>query len=122
MQKLFSCNRGTHVIPLLQNGAPVTGQDSCYASAVIDNTTKHAIIKLVNCSGKRLKRRLNVLKVAKKHGIASVTILHGGNDLLEKPLSKQEAVNTIESKLLYKRKLIPITLPPYSFSVVKLKL
>lgn len=122
VQKLFSCNRGTHVIPLLQNGAPVTGQDSCYASAVIDNTTKHAIIKLVNCSGKRLKRRLNVLKVAKKHGIASVTILHGGNDLLEKPLSKQEAVNTIESKLLYKRKLIPITLPPYSFSVVKLKL
>ena len=50
VQKLFSNNKGTHVIPALSNGEPLTGKDSLYASAVIDKKTSEVIIKIVNSS------------------------------------------------------------------------
>ena len=36
VQKLFSIDKGTNVVPALRNGNPLTGQDSLYVSAVID--------------------------------------------------------------------------------------
>lgn len=36
VQKLFSLNKGTTVIPITINNDAVAGQDSLYASAVID--------------------------------------------------------------------------------------
>jgi alpha-L-arabinofuranosidase len=47
VQKLFSLNKGTNTVPALLNGLPLTGQDSLYASAVIDKNTREVIIKLV---------------------------------------------------------------------------
>lgn len=52
VQKLFSTNRGTHVVPALVGGKPLTGQDSLYASATIDKNAGKLYIKLVNVSGK----------------------------------------------------------------------
>src|SRR5205085_11852950 len=53
VQKLYSTNKGTHTVPALQNGKPLTGQDSLYASAVIDKKNNELIIKIVNASGKQ---------------------------------------------------------------------
>jgi alpha-L-arabinofuranosidase len=52
VQKLYSTNKGTNVVPALQNGKPITGQDSLYVSSVIDQKTNEIIIKVVNASGK----------------------------------------------------------------------
>jgi alpha-L-arabinofuranosidase len=52
VQKMFSTNRGTHVIPVLQAGRPVTGADSVYASATADKNNARVYIKLVNTSAK----------------------------------------------------------------------
>ena len=52
VQKMFSTHRGTHVIPVLQAGRPVTGADSLYASATTDKNNARAYIKLVNTSAK----------------------------------------------------------------------
>ena len=48
VQKLFSTNKGTHVVPVLNNGAVVKGKDSLYVTAAIDTNTNEIIIKLVN--------------------------------------------------------------------------
>src|SRR5678809_813737 len=59
VQKLFSTNKGTNVVPALRNGLPVTGQDSLYVSAVLDKHTNDVIIKVVNASA---KSQTNTLK------------------------------------------------------------
>ncbi|PPK85043.1 alpha-L-arabinofuranosidase [Neolewinella xylanilytica] len=51
VQRLFSNNAGTHGIPALANGAPLTGQDSLYASAVLDTIAGTVIVKMVNAGG-----------------------------------------------------------------------
>ena len=50
VQKLFSNYKGTQVIPVLQGGKPLTGQDSLYASATIDKNAGKVYVKLVNAS------------------------------------------------------------------------
>jgi alpha-L-arabinofuranosidase len=52
VQKLFSTNKGTNVIPMLRNGAILAGSDSIYGSAVIDKKSNEIIVKLVNTSSK----------------------------------------------------------------------
>ena len=52
IQKLFSNNKGTNVVPLLRNGSILAGADSLYGSAVIDKKTNEVIVKLVNTSSK----------------------------------------------------------------------
>ena len=51
VQRLFSTNAGTHGITALVDGSPLTGQDSLYASAVLDTVAGTVIIKMVNAAG-----------------------------------------------------------------------
>jgi alpha-N-arabinofuranosidase len=57
VQKLYSNNKGTNVVPAFINGKAVSGQDSLYVSSVIDKNTNDVIIKVVNASSsvKRLR-------------------------------------------------------------------
>ncbi len=62
--KITWLNKGTNVITALQNGKPLTGQDSLYVSAVISKKTNEIIIKVVKASGKEQDRHSG-LKVEK---------------------------------------------------------
>jgi len=63
VQKLFSVNKGTHVIPILNNGEKLTGKDSIYATAAIDKNTNTVILKLVNTATSPVAVLLNVENV-----------------------------------------------------------
>jgi alpha-N-arabinofuranosidase len=52
VQKMFSANRGTHVVPILQNGKDIAGEDSLYASAAVDKNNGQLILKLVNAASR----------------------------------------------------------------------
>ena len=52
VQKLFSLNKGTRMLPITEAGINVSGKDSLYASAALDDATGEVIIKLVNVSSK----------------------------------------------------------------------
>jgi alpha-L-arabinofuranosidase len=60
VQKLFSTHRGTNVIPALNQGKPVVGADSIYASAVIDKTISMVYVKIVNISRSPKSIRINL--------------------------------------------------------------
>ena len=75
VQKLFSTNKGTNVVPALRNGLPVTGQDSLYVSAVLDKHTNDVIIKVVNASAESQTNTLKLNGVKKVNSIIHVTIL-----------------------------------------------
>jgi alpha-N-arabinofuranosidase len=122
VQQLFARNRGTHVVPLLQEGEAVKGQDSCYASAVIDKATNEVIIKLVNSSGMAKPRTLNLPGLSKKQGSATVMVLQGGQPATVNSLEQPQAVAPTNSTLAWKNKQVAVTLAPYSVSVVRVKM
>ena len=75
VQKLFSLNKGTNVVPLLEDNKPLTGQDSLYASATIDKNTNELIVKLVNVSGKVQSKDIQVAGIKKLNESATITVL-----------------------------------------------
>lgn len=122
VQQLFARNRGTNVIPLLYEGEAVKGQDSCYASAVIDKNTHEVIIKLVNSSGMAKPRTLDLPALSKKQGTATVTVLQGGQQTAVNTLDKPDAIAPVSNTVAYKNKKVELSLAPYSVSVVRIKI
>ena len=123
VQKLFSLNKGTKVVPVTMNNNLVEGQDSLYASAVTDAATNELIIKIVNASGKEQQGNvaLDGVKNAALKGV--FTILKSDDGLYsmntfdnpEKICPQEKEITVTESKL-------DIMLPAYSFSVIRVKM
>jgi alpha-L-arabinofuranosidase len=121
VQKLFSLNKGTKVVPITLNNEVVAGQDSLYASACIDSATNELIIKVVNASGMQQNNTLQldgVKKLAAKGKLitmkADLTAINSFNN----PTN----VVPVESTISLKGKQATITSDPYSFNVIRVKL
>ena len=122
VQKLYATNKGSHVVPMLyKNNQAATGQDSLYASAVIDKKTNELIIKIVNASKKAQSAEVNIEGLKKLDAKARLTLLQN-NDL--------EAINTLdtpsviapsEATIETKNKTISLELKGYSFSIIRVK-
>ncbi|HYJ38458.1 MAG TPA: alpha-L-arabinofuranosidase C-terminal domain-containing protein [Chitinophagaceae bacterium] len=122
VQKLFSINRGTNVVPLLENNKPVSGQDSVYANAVIDKNTNELIVKIVNVSGKVQSKEILVEGIKKLNENASLTVLKS-DDLDEvNSIANPTNVKPTEQNLKLKGKKISLPLAPYSFTIVRVKM
>lgn len=122
VQKLFSINKGTNVVPALLNGKAISGQDSLYVSAVIDKNTNEVIIKLVNASGKSKSHVINIEGVKKLADKGSLTILQNNDVNIVNSIGHPRNIAPQESAIAIKGKKINLTCLPYSFSVVKVKM
>jgi len=121
VQQLFSLNRGTAVVPLTLEGKALQGQDSIWASAVIDEKTNELIVKLVNSSPDLRTKTLDIPGLKKTTTNGTQTLLKGNNtdinSLSQPDLVKPEIIPVNISN----RKLV-LNLPPRSFSVIRLKM
>jgi alpha-N-arabinofuranosidase len=120
VQKLFSTNKGTDVVKILENNAAVTGKDSLYSSAVIDKKTGELIIKLVNSLPTAQTIELNIegAKSIKNNGVMQVL---AANDLSSyNKLSELSKLAPIEETVEIKSNKINRQLAPYSVNVIKL--
>ena len=122
VQKLFSGNAGTNVISILQGNETVAGQDSIYASAVIDNSSKEIVLKIVNTDDREQKRDILIEGMSTSNSMATLLVLKADrlddlNSLSEpvkiKPVSQQIGVNG---------KTVSLTIAPYSLNVVRIKM
>jgi len=75
VHKLFSNYSGTHVVQALSGGIPLTGADSIYASAVIDQNAGKLYIKLVNSSksAKKINLAIEGVTLAKTADVELLT-------------------------------------------------
>ena len=120
VQKLFSTNRGTDVVKVLENDIVIAGRDSLYASAVIDKKTGELIIKLVNSSSKSQQIELNIqgVKPAKKNAMMQEL---AANDLYSyNKLSELDKLRTVDKSVELRSSKINQQLVPYSVNVIKL--
>jgi len=118
VQKLFATNKGTTAVPLLENGQPLSGSDSIYASSVIDKKRGEVIIKLVNTSSTSLPVTINIegAKLSQKN--AAVEQLYSGK-MGVNSLDQPKAVYPVEQSLTIKGKTVAVSLPPFSLTVIK---
>lgn len=109
VQQMYGMNAGTDVLSLLMDGKAVTGQDSLYASAVLDASTGEVILKLVNAAPTEapVKIRFGGLK---KQRIISGECTYLQNDNLR-------AVNTLDGEVIVPR-VRPVSVEANSFSTV----
>ena len=122
VQKLFSTNKGTHVVSALVNNKPLTGQDSLYASAVIDKSTNEAIIKIVNSAASERVTCLSFEGVKKLNAQATVTVLTAESLDKVNTLDLPTAISPVTRQMALKGKEIDLTMPPNSLIVFRVKL
>jgi alpha-L-arabinofuranosidase len=122
VQKLYSLNKGTKVVPVTLNNDVVAGQDSLYASACIDAKTNELIIKLVNASGKEQSNTINLEGVKKLAAQGSLTVLQSGDLYGVNSFASPQKIAPKESIIAVKGKIINLAASPYSFSVLRVKM
>jgi alpha-L-arabinofuranosidase len=123
VQKMFSTNKGTQVVSILnKNNTPATGQDSLYASAVTDNNTGELIIKMVNTVSKPQTAAIKLNGDKKPATKARLTVLQNNNLEAVNSLDNPVVIVPTEQSIDIKGQTITVTLMPYSFSVIKVKL
>jgi alpha-N-arabinofuranosidase len=122
VQKLYSLNKGTAVISILEDNTVIAGQDSVYASAVVDQKTKEMIIKIINVSGDEKTRVIDVQGGKKLIGKGTMTVLSSADIQAENSFEDAINVSPIESKLSVKGSQLPLVLKPYSFSLIRVGL
>ncbi|MEO8173406.1 MAG: alpha-L-arabinofuranosidase C-terminal domain-containing protein [Sediminibacterium sp.] len=122
VQKLFSTNRGTQVVPVTLNNEVMAGKDSLYASACIDKTTNELIIKIANTIGVEQPVSFN-LEGLRTADSKAIQIMLRSDDMnavnsFEQPVAVFPAMKVVEVK----DKMLSANLTPYSFTVIRLKL
>ncbi|MBS1660219.1 MAG: alpha-L-arabinofuranosidase [Bacteroidetes bacterium] len=125
VQQLFSVNKGTAVVPMLTGavggagGIPVTGQDSCWGTACLDQPKGELIVKLVNMSDKAKSRV--VMSDGKLGRTAAVTVLAGNAPGAMNSLEHPEVLAPVTKQVDVKGKEVRLELPAYSCVVVRVK-
>ena len=120
VQKLYSTNKGTNVVPALMNGKAISGQDSLYVSAVIDTKTKEVIIKIVNASGKSISRKIAIDGAKNLAAIATVTVLKANDLSAVNSFSTPQAISPVTTAMPINGKLLQLALPANSLSVYRI--
>lgn len=122
VQKLYSLNKGTKVLPIHSNSDVLAGQDSLYASAVYDANTKEVIIKLVNAAPQPQTLHFDFVGAKIKAKEAKVSLMAYENDQVVNSLDMPLAVAPKEISVPVKAKGSAYVAPGYSFSVIRIPL
>jgi alpha-N-arabinofuranosidase len=122
VQKMFSANSGTHVLNMLQDNKPLTGQQGIYATAAFDKATNEIILKLVNCSNKTQESNIVLQTSGKLLPKASVMVMQ--HELLDgiNTIDKLMNIHPVQGEITLKGRKVDLALGPYSLSVVRVKI
>jgi alpha-N-arabinofuranosidase len=121
VQKMYSLYKGTDVVDINMGNKVIAGQDSLYASAVIDKNTNELIIKIVNASNKAQQRNVDLKGVKKLPATGIHTYL--ASDLKAVNTFQQATkVSPNDERIAIKGKTLAVALKPYSFNIVRLPL
>jgi alpha-N-arabinofuranosidase len=122
VQKLFSLNKGTEVVPLLYKNAAVSGEEGYYASASIDRKTQELILKVVNTTAKKQECSFKIDASSPLASSASLTVLSSRNLEEVNSFEHPDAISPLNSLVAVKNKTVKVSMKPYSVNVIRLKM
>jgi alpha-N-arabinofuranosidase len=119
VQKLFSTNKGTRILPVLLDSSPKNGQQNLYASASLDKPTGEVVLKVVNAAASEKEVRINLSGAGpiKKSGKAYV--LASPDLKAENSFEGPTKVSPVERPLAAAREF-SFTLAPNSVTVLRI--
>ncbi|MBO9732747.1 MAG: carbohydrate binding domain-containing protein [Chitinophaga sp.] len=121
VQKLYANNKGSEVVPILKDNSIISGQDSVYASAVLDQVMGELVVKLVNTSAATKPVTLAVQGVKPGAKGQLVTLQHHqlqGLNSLDQPTN----ISPVTQNIDIKGKTIQTNMAPWSFYVIRAKI
>ncbi|MET3128749.1 alpha-L-arabinofuranosidase [Arcicella rosea] len=123
VQKLYSTNKGTHVLTTTEAGKPLIGQGDLYASGILDKATNEVILKVANISDKEQVREINLEGIKKFDAKAKLIVLKNANPEALNTFENATNISPVEETItLNPKKKISLTLAPNSFTVLRIKL
>jgi len=122
VQKLYSNNKGNKVVPITLGKDVVAGQDSIYASAVIDTKTNQLIVKIVNASGNKAVKEIQLEGASKLAKAGTLTVMQSGDMKQVNSIENPAALAPKTQPFAPKGKMIKAELAPYSFAVYRIGL
>jgi alpha-L-arabinofuranosidase len=121
VQQLFSVNKGNRVLPITLNNDVVAGQDSLFASAVLDTITNQIILKIVNLSANPQKFSITFNGIKKQLNSKGQILLMQNNNLnAVNSFEKPQLIAPIPLECSIKNKKLDYESPGYSFQVIKI--
>lgn len=122
VQKMYATNRGDRLLPVLYNNSAVTGQDSLYATASFEQAGNEVIIKIVNAAGVAKPAEMMLDGALKANSTAKVTVMQSNDLASENSLDDPMHVVPVSQTASVKNGKISTTLPPYSFTIYRIKM
>ena len=122
VQKLFSNNKGTKVLNMLQENKPLTGQQGLYATAALDEESDEIILKLVNTTPDHKSDRIVLQTSGKVAPKANMTVLKSDDPGSYNTIEIPEAILPVRQEFALKDKKFDLSLAPYSVTVMRIKL
>ncbi|MFT3737789.1 MAG: alpha-L-arabinofuranosidase C-terminal domain-containing protein [Breznakibacter sp.] len=119
VQKMYGTHRGTHVVPLLGQGKPLAGNDSIYASAVIDKQEKCIYVKVANVALSPVKFSVNI-KGASCKSPASYQKMESPDREVFNGIGHPTDIVPQQGQIKLKGSKLLLEMEPQSFYVVKI--
>lgn len=119
VQKMYSVNKGSKVVPLLMEGKSISGQEGLHGSAVMDDKDKSVVVKLVNASG--TAQSLDFRLQGHKARSATISTLTAGSLTDYNTIEKPELIKPEETTVSMSGRGLKYTLASNSFVVIRMK-
>ncbi len=119
VQKLFSVNRGSRILPVQLNGSGKNGQQNLFASASFDDKASEVVLKVVNAEAASKELRVNLIGAANIGQLGKAFVLTA--DLkAENGLDEPTKVTPVEQQLAAPSAGFNFTLAPNSLTVLRI--
>ena len=120
VQKLFSINKGTNVVPALMDGKAISGQENLYVSAVVDKNAGEVIIKIVNASPNAISKEIEITGAKKLASAAKLWVLKSNSLLDVNNFDSPKMVSPVTSSIPLKRNKLNVVVDANSFTVYRI--
>ena len=119
VQKLFSTNKGTQILPVLLNGSPKNGQQNLYASASFDKPAAEVVLKVVNAAASPREVRINLAGSRAVSSRSKAYVLASADLKSENSFENPSNVSPLERQVTAAREF-NYTFAPNSLTVLRI--
>jgi alpha-L-arabinofuranosidase len=120
VQKMFSVNRGTRILPVELNGSTKNGGQNYFASASLDDRTGEVVLKVVNADASSREVRINLAGAAKVNAKGKAFVLANSDLKAENSLDEPTRVAPLEQTFAVPSREFTYKLAPNSLTVLRL--
>jgi alpha-N-arabinofuranosidase len=119
VQKTFSLNRGTRILPVQLNGSPKNGDQNLFASASIDDRAGEIVLKLVNAEPSSREVRINLAGLPRVNQSGRAVVLASADLKAENSLDEPTKISPRDHQFAVPASEFAYTLEPNSLTVLR---